>query len=553
MRLAKFYSKDSYMNKEKRISRISLLIVIIVSFIVLLISIRGLKGNPNSTELNNIKWTDNGPFELSPERGRFALLYSIVEDHSLHFSLPLASFASPDVAVANGSFVSLFAPGVSVVSIPGFIIGKLFGISQVGTFATIALFAFMNVLLIRSISIRLGANPLAASIGSLTFLFATPAYAYAVTMYEHHISLFLILMSIYLLLLENPTFRRMVIVWFLLGLSILVDYPNILLIAPIALYTVWKYAAFSVYKNKLRFNFYPVMLCTVYGFFIPVGILLLFNFYSHGNALQLSGSLETVKNLGITTQLGTSVDPRLKDIGTIQTAISSAETKAYLDKQVSGGDQISLNYFNTRNLLNGLYIYFFSPDRGMFYFTPVMFLGILSVIFAYKKKVVFFSVLIGIISINILLYSMWGDPWGGWAFGSRYLIPSYGMLSIFIALLLTYFRKDVILLIIFSLLLSYSVAVNTVGALTSSRNPPQIEVLSLESITKQVQKYTVQRNFDLLLNRDISKSFVFQTYLKNYLSASQFYVGVVLLILFTMTGMTVWLGLMTEDRVKTKI
>ena len=177
------------------------LALILFSSVVLMVSLRGLYGNPTSLDLNSDKWQVNGPFELSPERGRFALIYSLVEDKSFQFSNSLGKFATPDVGINNkGQFVSLFAPLLSFLAIPGYIIGKFFGASQVGTFATVALFALFNLILIRLIAIRLGAKPLAATIASFIFLFATPAFAYAVNLYQHHISTFLILLSIYVLL-----------------------------------------------------------------------------------------------------------------------------------------------------------------------------------------------------------------------------------------------------------------------------------------------------------------------------------------------------------------
>src|SRR3989304_7487772 len=86
------------------------------------LSIRGLAGNPNSSDLLSTTWRDEGPFELSPERGRFALTYSIVEDKTLHFSLPVAKFAVPDLGYKNDRYVSLFAPGLSFIITPGYLI-----------------------------------------------------------------------------------------------------------------------------------------------------------------------------------------------------------------------------------------------------------------------------------------------------------------------------------------------------------------------------------------------------------------------------------------------
>ena len=131
---------------------------------------------------------------------------------------------------------------------------------------------------------------------------------------------------------------------------------------------------------------------------------------------------------------------------------------------------------------------------------------------------------------NIVLYSMWGDPYGGWAFGSRYLIPTYAISAIFIAIGLTYLKKYNLFLIIFFMLFSYSVAINTLGAVTSSRNPPQVEVLDLEALSGKEEKYTYQRNIERLQTGE-SKSFVYQTYIRSYLSAWEYYTYITLFVI----------------------
>ena len=198
----------------KYLKVLSNVLLILFCAVILAVTIRGNAGNPTPKELSTNVWKDNGPLELSPERGRFALLYAVVEQHSFSFTPDLAKFATPDVGFVNGKYVSLFAPTVSFIAVPGYVIGKYFGISQVGSFAIIALFALFNVFLIRAIAIKMGANPLAATIGALTFLFATPAFAYAVTLYQHHISTFIILMCIFLLL-KYKSVWSLIVIWIL--------------------------------------------------------------------------------------------------------------------------------------------------------------------------------------------------------------------------------------------------------------------------------------------------------------------------------------------------
>src|SRR5579863_3303887 len=108
----------------RNIIKNSALVLFVVAALAL--TVRGLPGNPTPTQLNTLAWKDNGPFELSPERGRFALLYSLVENHSFQFQPDLARFTAPDVGYINNTYVSIFAPSISFLAIPGYVIGKYF-------------------------------------------------------------------------------------------------------------------------------------------------------------------------------------------------------------------------------------------------------------------------------------------------------------------------------------------------------------------------------------------------------------------------------------------
>ena len=81
------------------------LILFLFSVLILTLSIRGVPGNPAENTLADPRWGEEGPLELSPERGRFALLMSIVEKGSFNFSLPLARFVTPDLGFKDGKYV----------------------------------------------------------------------------------------------------------------------------------------------------------------------------------------------------------------------------------------------------------------------------------------------------------------------------------------------------------------------------------------------------------------------------------------------------------------
>jgi len=484
---------------------------------ILTFSLRGNVGNPTREQIGMSQWKDEGPFELSPERGRFALIYSIVEDKSLFFDTPIARFATPDLGYKNGKYVSLFAPGVSILLIPGYIIGKYLGAAQVGVFAIVSLFAILNVLFIRSIAIKLGANNIAATIASMIFLFATPAFPYAVTLYQHHISTFLILLCIFVLL-KWKNLAALSIVWFLIAASVSIDYPNAILMIPIAVFASIRMFFVNKKDNFIKINFRLIGIVTFITIIFPLIFFLWFNNASYGNPFQLSGTIKSIKGID---EKGNplSIEALKKQQGPL------------FEEQDINRKKTATGFFKSRNLINGFYTHFVSPDRGIVFYTPVILIGFIGMVIMYKKQKIML-VLIAIVFVNILLYSMWGDPWGGWAFGSRYLIPSYAILSIFIAFMITNFRKKLIILMGFYILLVYSISVNTLGAITSNKNPPKNEILALESISHVQEKYTYERNYDYL-NSNRSKSFIFQTFVYKYLSAKSYYLIIVSVLVLT--------------------
>lgn len=506
---------------------LTFIIVLLISLIVLALSVRGIHGNPNSREISTNTWKEFGPFELSPERGRFALLYSLIEDKSFHFSADVARFATPDVAIKDGKYVSLFAPLVSFTAIPGFLAGRILGASQVGAYATIAIFALINMALIRSIAIKLGANNLAGNIASVLFVFASPAFAYSVTLYQHHISTFLILCALYLAL-NYKNFMSLALILLLFAASIPVDYPNLVLMFPIALYASLRIIWINRSDNETKLNINFLNILSLVTVVIPLLFYVWFSQNSYGKPLQLSGTLKSVSAID---ENGQPTDSKL---------IENKKPSEVIQKEEKGPEKkkTAAGFFKTRNLLNGLYLHFVSPDRGMLFFTPIMFFGFLGIISLWKKNQTALAIMVGIIGANILLYSMWGDPWGGWAFGSRYLIPTYSLLAILIAQALTHFRRNLLFIFLFIPFAIYSIGVNTLGALTSNTNPPQVEVLALEQQTKRQEKYTYERNWDYLTFNG-SKSYAYNQFFKDILTPQEFYLLITVLISLILIGQMV--------------
>lgn len=506
--------------------------VSLASVLAIIVSIRGIPQSPTEETINLPQWRDSGVFELSPERGRFALTYSLVENNSMFYSTKIARFVVPDLGYKDGHFVSLFAPGVSYLVAPGYIIGRFFGSTQVGTFAVISLFGLANAALIAMIARRMGASTVPAVLGGLVFLFATPGFTYAVDLYQHHISTFLILGSIFALLKWNNKWS-LIATWLLCATSIPVDYPNLFLMFPIGLWATGRFFEVKRRVSAYSISIFPVKALTLLAVIPPLLFFFWFNAKSYGDPLQFSGTVASVNALDGN---GNPTAPK---------EANPEKVEEYLHPEEQ--NKSAVGFFKTRSLLNGFYIHTISPDRGTLFFAPVVSFGLLGMYFAKKKYPSVVAVLCAVIGANILLYSMWGDPWGGWAFGSRYMIPAYGVLSIFIGTFLTKFAKSKIILLVFWVILSYSLAVNTLGAITTSKNPPAVEALSLEKISGKVEHYSFDRNYEYLQTNN-SKSLVFQTIAHNYMSATTYYLVVTGFLIIFLTAI-----LLTVPFSKTKI
>ncbi len=540
--LRNVYSQFQKLGVTIKVRGVVFLLILSLVALISLLTIRGLSGNPSLEELKTVDWQFNGPLELSPERGRFALVYSIAEEHSLIFSLPVAKLAIPDLAMnAAGEYVSLFAPAVSFLAVPGYLLGKLYGAAQIGAFAVISIFALLNFVLIRSIAFRLGAEPWAALLGALTFSLATPALPYAGTLYQHHVTVFLLLFAVWILV----SFRNiwsLAFVWFACVLSVVVDNPNLFLMFPVGLLALMRLreliaAGKGVSKRVTRGIFGLLTFVTV---IIPLGFFVWYNQAAYHNPFQLPGTLRSV------TEIGPDGKPA-KENSYEKQVLTEEQLRSLREGKTQ--EKTAVGFFETRNLYNGFYIHFISPDRSLFWFTPVILLGLIGLALLYRRERQITALIVACIGANILLYSMWGDPWGGWAFGSRYLIPTYALLTIGIAFTLSRWRYSLVTLFLFIPLFIFSLWVNTLGAVTSLANPPEVQVLSLEKQSGHEQKYTFMRNWEFLNGKYEptigSKAFVYQIWGKKIMTARAYHgavfgLGLAALFLVLLTEFFPW-------------
>lgn len=234
-----------------------------------------------------------------------------------------------------------------------------------------------------------------------------------------------------------------------------------------------------------------------------MGMFLWFNKASYGDPFQLSGTVPSVARID---DEGNPALPE-KDFEIIGEKYVEIEKQK---KTVTG-------FFEPRDLINGLYTHLVSKDRGIIFFTPILLFALFGISTLLTRNSELGIITVSVSLLALLVYSLWGDPWGGWAFGSRYLIPAYAMLSLMLAAAFDRYNKNLLFLLIVLPLGLYSIFVNTTGALGTIATPPKVQVLSLEAITGRVERYSWDRSWEYIKNGK-TKSAIYETIFKNDIS-----------------------------------
>ncbi len=497
-------------------SFIAILLLIFLGFFLYILTLRGVYGNlPASAVKNNLDQATK-PFELSPERGRFLLTQNLSEHSSFALSKEQADAASPDVGYYKGNFYIFFAPGISLFALPFYNLGLKYNLAQVFSFAVVSIFAVLNLIVLFLISKHIFKLPIWASLlSSLIYGFASVSWSYSGTLYQHQSTVFFIISSFYAVW-RYKTQRKWgwvwgFFIWLNYALAILIDYPNVILMLPVMIYFLLVSVSIkkSDYQYKILFK-QAIILTSI--FFIIITLLHgYYNYVNFGGWTKVSGGL-----LGYKT-----IQEKHLDQGNMDENIKKMNELA--------SKKNPIKFFREDLIVSGLNTLLIAPDKGIFIYTPIYILGIIGIIFALRKINLEKSILISLAIVNLIFYSSWGDPWGGWAFGPRYLIPSMAFLSCFIAMFLVETRYKIIVRLLAFFLLCYSVAVSLLGALTTNAVPPITEAVFLK------MKYGISYNIDYLLAGK-SSSFFYNNFLHSYITLLQYYwiiFGIVIAIIFS--------------------
>lgn len=488
-------------------------LIIIVSVLLYGLTLRGVSGNPVAGDFKNNLDQATMPFELSPERGRFAHVMALAQDSTYALSPSLRDVAFPDVGVYEGKYFSFFAPGISYLSYPFYVFGEPFDLGQVTTFSFVSLMSIAAMLFLYKIAREVIKLPVWVSLMTVfTFAFASTAWSYAITLYQHHVTAFFILASFYAVWRYRQggqlSFVWAIFVWINYALAITIDYPNAVLMLPVMIYLLLSTVQLSATTKSLSVYVRMSGIVTLLAFIALSGLHLYHNAYYLGSPTQLSGTLVGYKTI-LEDQLSES-----EDIDTLETL---AEEKTVQ------------SFFTEENVPFGFYTLTVSDDRGIFFYTPLFLLVFLGGWALFQRGIkIEDGILLTLVGVNLLLYSSWGDPWGGWAFGPRYLIPSMGIIALYTWYGIWHSGKHFMLRFLAVTLFVYSAAISLLGALTTNAVPPKIEGVYLGA------KYNFLRNLEFF-EQGKSGSFLYNTYFADAISLPTYYTLILVFIIVVVT------------------
>lgn len=466
-------------------------LVFLFTAILLLLSIRGRASD--LVDRQTSRDTSPGtPYESTNIVARYETTEAMVKWKTFFFTPTQTKLAAPDVVKYRDRYFSIFTPGVSFLGLPLYLLGNLVGLPQQGAYLTITLISFLDFFLIYKLAQKLTRSTSSAFLSAFLFLFATNALPYSNT-YTQHLVVVGVIISSWLLALRPPGLLKNIILGGLGGIGLLLDIPTALMLIPIYLYVISQHFSFYQESQRLHFSLNYVLFGLIIG---ALPFLALFGYYNY----QTTGSPTTLaQSIGRAPEFYIVSD--------------SAET------EIEADTNLSLPY-KTRKMVNGLYILLISNERGWFYFSPIIAIGLLGIFILYRSSAHRHFVQLGlsIIGITIISYSMFGDPWGGWSYGARYLIPASAVASIFISVAIDKYRKNILFIILFLTMSIYSIYVATLGAITTNSIPPKVEAQSLLTHIP----YTYRYNQEYFINKRVSSSLVYNLLLKDHISVLQY-------------------------------
>jgi len=354
-------------------------------------------------------------FHSSNEWSRYALIQAIIDEHRLIIDNYISN--TLDFSYYNGHSYSDKAPGLSFVGIPVYFIAKFLIDSrwiQYLLISLISIFSALSVVLVYELVGILGGNKTSKLLTALIYAFGTIAWVYSKNFFAHGFSAFLLLLSMYYarLFVQENNVKFIFVSGIAIGYSIVVEYPNLLLLVPFLLY-------FISYNTKKKLIY----------FIVPVALFLMvlgtYHYICFGSPFS-------------TPYRYTSGYGNVQDIDVFSNPVHK-----------------------------GLFWLLFSPYRGLFYLSPVLLLSPFGLFLLYKKYKPETILFLSFFMIIVLFYSRYIYWSGGACYGPRFILAVVPFFTLPLAQVIEKYKDQRSFLLLFFVLMGYSIFANAMGVIVS--------------------------------------------------------------------------------------
>ena len=312
------------------------------------------------------------------ELSRWVTAASIVERGSFDvaWAEPLIG-PNVDTARVGSNVYSNKAPGTAIIAVPFYALARIFvgppdaSNIRVSWFAQRLAISTLPLLILAVWLYRRGADEFSLA----ALLFASPLFIYSLLLFSHVFVAVAIYFAFRLLYDEGSGSRvRFIVAGALSGLSVISEFPAIF---PVAVF------AFGILFMNERERFGRL------GYFILGGLpfavlLLIYNYALFGSPLSMSYAHESFPEWA----------------------------------EVANTGVFGIGFPKFSNL----FLLLFSPSRGLFFFAPVLALGVVGFFASKERSTLRHRVKIAAVLCTILVVSGHGAAHGGWTFGPRYLV-----------------------------------------------------------------------------------------------------------------------------------
>ncbi len=429
-------------------------LLICAALLLMMLSVRGRLGNfSNIDEALYLKNT-TGPFEANHEQSSYAELLMLKNHGTIQLDKKSADFGAPDVGYfpAEGKYYSLFPSGIAYLIAPLYNLGSLFGLAQVFSYFTVSLVNVAILVILYQTCKRVWSmSTQHALLVCLTYGFATFAWSYGVTIYQHIPTTFFAV-TMFLCTYEYNKTKRVRFLFLIgscYGLATFFDYPNLVILAPYVLYAAMHTMRYVSHNNQSSIN----ISSDIVWILAPAALILVL----HGarNA-HYFGSPFFFANLL----------PRYSS--------NPHERTTWLFIK------FTRPMFYDQFLVSGLLLYFILPEKAFWIFSPVLLMSFVG-FYVMRNKLtsdqIFHMVTI---LFTTLFYASFFDAPGGYAFGPRYLVPCLPAMCYFAVMgaiqagVRQHVRKA-----LFTGMFALSSFLATAGALTTNMIPTSFDMALL--------------------------------------------------------------------------